>query len=794
MFVAIIILMFTTVTLFFEKKYIETEVMIDLQNVVVEQQEKIGSFLEDPLSYYSLNKIRNTQKTYILDANGTLVWSSLEHEEENVVSSYILPLVMDHQSLPLYYDDYRNRKVMGIYRWVNNSRWVIVNEVDRAEVLRPFYNKIYLYFLASFILIALHYYFQVNLYRRIQSPIQQMIEDVDSLVEGKYNCQMNNVMISDSPSELQQLYYKFNEIPLSMQKTELNRQQMECSFFSLVSSTKDAIILADKQMRVLLWNKGAESIFGFSQKEMEGKSFINIIPDCYKQQHFFKFRNHDVMKKEASTTMELKAIKKNGLEFPIELTIASWKFNNEDYFYGIVRDISNRKVTEGLASTTEEKYRSAFENSGVGIVLATLEGKFIYFNRAFQRLLKYEENELLQLSFRQVTHPGDMNKDKHLFEKLLTKHVEKYQVEKRYINHDQEVTWVCLTISKLQLSSSNEEYIIAMVEDITGKKLAEETLKRSEDYLSNIVEMIPNGVIIIDTDGNISFANTMATKLLHLNRRKLLNRSINVSDIEIRTISGKTFRKGKLFLKALIEKKREIKNLELTVQKLDGSSIQISLNATPLIEDGEVTGILASVMDISDRIKIQQQLKKTNMILAEKSMKDPLTGIANRRQFNKVIEREWSRHCNYKSQLSIIMIDIDHFKEYNDEYGHLQGDNCLKIVANASKSCLKRPGDFIARFGGEEFIVILPETPLKGAVYVGERIRKKIESLKIPHESSSAISNVTVSIGVATSYTNNDFPAANHLIERADKALYKAKLLGRNQVGYYDHDSNFFAM
>lgn len=176
-----------------------------------------------------------------------------------------------------------------------------------------------------------------------------------------------------------------------------------------------------------------------------------------------------------------------------------------------------------------------------------------------------------------------------------------------------------------------------------------------------------------------------------------------------------------------------------------------------------------------------EQYQSANKILTELSNLDGLTKISNRRSYNETLEKEWENARNEKKQLSLIMLDIDHFKLFNDTYGHLQGDDCLQKVANALKSSLKRSGDFVARYGGEEFSVILPNTDKKGALRVAEKLRDKIESLQIPNIDSKVKPYVTISVGVATLIPVENMEYCE-LIHLADQALYSAKENGRNQV------------
>lgn len=174
------------------------------------------------------------------------------------------------------------------------------------------------------------------------------------------------------------------------------------------------------------------------------------------------------------------------------------------------------------------------------------------------------------------------------------------------------------------------------------------------------------------------------------------------------------------------------------------------------------------------------ELQQANQKLLELATSDRLTQIPNRRHFDECLNKEWQRHLREQKFLALILIDIDYFKLYNDNYGHLCGDKCLFRVAQAINNLPKRSSDCVARYGGEEFVAILPNTPAEGAFIVAELLRKAVLSLAIPHAKSEVSSYVTLSLGVAALIPTPDNQPEN-LIARADEALYQAKKLGRNQ-------------
>lgn len=244
--------------------------------------------------------------------------------------------------------------------------------------------------------------------------------------------------------------------------------------------------------------------------------------------------------------------------------------------------------------------------------------------------------------------------------------------------------------------------------------------------------------------------------------------------------------------------------LDINMPDMDGYSICRQLKANsetsgiPVIfitasntDDDEQKGLELGAVDyitkpfhsaiVKVRLKNHLELKRQRDFLEHLSYHDGLTGIYNRTRFDKFIEDEWYRAIRSQSPLSLIMMDIDHFKLFNDYYGHVVGDDCLKQVAKAIKGSLERVTDLAARYGGEEFCCVLPSTEGQGAVQLAEKIRYNVGALKIAHEKSLADSFVSLSIGVASIVPVFE-DSLSDFINTADKMLYKAKQRGRNQV------------
>lgn len=277
-------------------------------------------------------------------------------------------------------------------------------------------------------------------------------------------------------------------------------------------------------------------------------------------------------------------------------------------------------------------------------------------------------------------------------------------------------------------------------------------------------------------------------------------------------ILGETFRNdyevlaatsGEAALEVVAREKPDLVLLDIVMPGMDGFEVLRRLknldggHETPVIfitarseTVDEVAGLELGAVDyivkpfdlhiVKARARTHLALKRKTDLLSKLASLDGLTDIPNRRMFEEVLENEWRRGMRSGKPLSIIMMDIDHFKLFNDNYGHAGGDECLKAVARALVSCLRRPGDFVGRYGGEEFVAVLPETDAEGARSMAEMIRERVRGLAITHAFSSVAGVVTLSFGAACAVPVEGESAAG-LLEAADGMLYAAKEGGRDR-------------
>ncbi len=308
------------------------------------------------------------------------------------------------------------------------------------------------------------------------------------------------------------------------------------------------------------------------------------------------------------------------------------------------------------------------------------------------------------------------------------------------------------------------------------EKILEKVIKKAVDFAAE-------SIVITDVDGKILYVNPAFKKLTGFTSQQVLGKlpSMWSSKSHPATFYKKmwqTILSGKTWSGEVLNK------------KIDGTKYSAILSIGPVIDEKKrLVAFIAVHTDITKIRKLESALARVNRKLKKISIHDALTGIYNRRHFNDSIINEWKDAARNHSTISAIMIDVDHFKKYNDYYGHQMGDQCLKKIAQKLKTALKRPRDMAMRYGGEEFIVLLPNTDFEGGMTVANLIMSQIRKLKIPHENSETAQFVSVSMGLATVTPKTKSTAKNFLSE-LDRLLYSSKKNGRNQITAQDLNSN----
>jgi diguanylate cyclase (GGDEF)-like protein/PAS domain S-box-containing protein len=424
------------------------------------------------------------------------------------------------------------------------------------------------------------------------------------------------------------------------------------------------------------------------------------------------------------------------------------------------------------AEINKEHFQSLIEFSPYPI-LVYQENKIVFINDKLEQLLHSSYEEIIGKTIFDFVlpeyHSGIIERIKKAQNGAMD--VERSQIKIRLGKNkilDIEVTSVPIVYS-------HKPAVEVFIRDLTAENILAEKSKKNEDLYRFITDNSTDIISYINPYGVYEYMSPSCTQLLGYNQLEIVNQNmfafIHPEDLE--EIS-KTFTEAKSHI--------DFASLTHRYKKKDGSFLWLETNARTIRNiNKELEGVVTVSRDISKRMEKEENLLKTNERLQYLSNYDSLTDIPNRRYFEQTFKDEWNRTMRQCLSLSLLMIDIDNFKKYNDFYGHQAGDSCIQQIAKAIKRTLKKPGDFVARYGGEEFVVLLPETDLKGAQYIGESLLSTMKKLQIPTEVSEISDYVTLSIG-CTSLVPSDQHKPEELIKQADINLYLAKEAGKNQV------------
>ncbi len=290
--------------------------------------------------------------------------------------------------------------------------------------------------------------------------------------------------------------------------------------------------------------------------------------------------------------------------------------------------------------------------------------------------------------------------------------------------------------------------------------------------LRMIVDGMDEGLMLLGQDGRIQYANPASERCLGYSDTELAGRPLSalLAEPAANDYAAYFDHRHAGLDEALQERCRGTR--EVVLHQADGSLRAMDLSLSPMASGEQL--YVALLHDITHH-------KQSETALQRAAMADPLTGIANRRQFDACLEREWQRALRNAKPLSLLVLDVDHFKLYNDLLGHAAGDQCLQALASTLQAHALRATDLAARYGGEEFVLLLPDTPHAGAAKLAESIRADVERLRVPNPRSTTSDFVTVSVGAAT-FVPTQFDDIRSLFLAADRAMYDAKAAGRNRV------------
>ncbi|WP_316568279.1 PAS domain S-box protein [Neobacillus sp. YIM B06451] len=532
-------------------------------------------------------------------------------------------------------------------------------------------------------------------------------------------------------------------------------------------------MVADKSGQLLDANPKFLEMLGYSLEELKTLSFIDLTfpEDREKDKELYE----QAVKKKLPYSKEKRYRRKNGEMFIGKLSASFVLGDDGEPMYAIahVEDITKEKLLEKDLKESQKRYRDLVAYSPEPIIVHR-DGVIIFANEKACRMVGMSMEELHHKSIYDFISPDYHSRTRERLDELQNVvGEEETRNFKIIIPGGRKLT---IEITHKAIEYEGLPSIQATFRDVTERNRLEKDLRKATERYRFITENSKDVISFLDSVGRYDYISSASRDILGYEPDELIGKNVfsfvheddapELERAQLENLIGVNDHFSLIYRHRL----------------KDGSYRWIDTVAKVLLnEKGEIDSFLAISRDATERKEKEKSLETANDFLKLLSSLDGLTGISNRRYFEENLEKEWERNKANETPLSAIMLDIDCFKLYNDTFGHLAGDDCLKKVASVIRDSLKRPRDLAARYGGEEFIILLPETDKAGAMLIAETIRQSVRKQEIPHTSSEIDSYITISAGYATIVPDEQFEPKD-LIREADIALYQAKRNGKNKV------------
>lgn len=453
-------------------------------------------------------------------------------------------------------------------------------------------------------------------------------------------------------------------------------------------------------------------------------------------------------------------------------------FHGRTYRLAHFIDITAEIEAKLKLKSIQNEYKFIFDLAAIGIARLNLDGTWLECNPKLCDIVGYSSDELMQLTFQDITHPDDLSEDLENVQQLLNGQCQEYSMVKRYFHKQGHIIWINLTVSLCRDQNNTPLYFVSFIQDITEVTEAHKLIEHNEHRFREVMESMPLAIYV-------SIGKNMKCELVN----KAFTAIFGYTQEDVPTIlewykqayPEQKYRESVRLewenrMKIATASQTNMKPVDSIVTCKDGSKKHIRWGFISLVDFDYFFGF-----DITAIKKAEEELLRLNNELTRLSFVDSLTNISNRRVFDSTLDKEWNRALRYNSSIALIMLDIDYFKLYNDYYGHIQGDHALKQVACILQETVSRSVDMVARFGGEEFAILLPNTDLEEAQGIARKCLNAVISEQIENVSSPITNILTISLGVAAEKPDKHTDKLS-LIDSADKMLYLAKSRGRNRV------------
>jgi diguanylate cyclase (GGDEF)-like protein/PAS domain S-box-containing protein len=591
-------------------------------------------------------------------------------------------------------------------------------------------------------------------------------------------------------------------------------QSLDILLQAMIESLPEGIVVVDQQRGKVSFNSRFKLIWGLSEENIEllntRKRFLALLRRVKNPEKFIQ-RTRELYSNpmaEAHDLIELndsRIIERYGTPYQVGQAIVGrlWSF----------RDVTNRERDAQELRGSRAHLKAIFDNAAIGICLLNINGRYMKVNDHWAEMLGYTRTEVYHVTHLEVTHPHDVAVSQERFHALVQGNLHFYRLESRFMRKDGTVFWGDLSVRASYNDQGDLEAIIAIIMDITERKQAEEQLvqwvneleqrNREATLLNEMSDLLQNCSTVQEAYDVIRHIGTH----LFSNQPGILY-VFNASRTQLEAVASWGIpppATGMLEPESCMALRQKWAfvggNVPLatrcTLTKTPNSCVSANVPyvCVPLVGRDDTLGVLhVRVGRLTRRKEIERwervaettarhiALALTNIQLREQlhyqSIRDSLTSLFNRRYLDDALEREVSKAIRHDTLFGIIMLDIDHFKNFNDTYGHDGGDALLRVLGAFLKKNIRNE-DIVCRYGGEEFVLILAGASLEDTRRRAEDLRTKAKQLRVRHHGYT-MGCITISLGVATFPDHGLTPSA--LLRAADSALYRAKKLGRDRI------------
>lgn len=555
-----------------------------------------------------------------------------------------------------------------------------------------------------------------------------------------------------------------------------NYKELIKQYQSIIENVKEIVYQADLEGKWTFLNPSWTDITGFQIEESLGVPFTNFVhPD--EQERIMEVFNSIILNREDIFKLEVPYVSKNGKTIWFEaFAIITYDAHGAAIgTTGTLFDITDRKNHERTMIHNEQLYKSIFQYNHTPSYMMDVDGNFTHVNDAIEEITGFKREDLIGAPYVPFVTPSYVESTNMYFQRVING--ESLTFESEIVQKQGTLVYLQVNLTPIIIDGEITG-AVGIAFDKTKEKRSERQLLESENRYRSLIHLSPEA-IFVHSPQQIELVNDKLVEFFGVKGKEdLLGKTVfdflHPDDAQMVTENMELGFKDASFLNH-----RD----ELRFIRLDGNVVTAKVSAS-LIEYSGSMAIMGVLYDITEKKEVDRKLLEAHELLIKLSNLDGLTGIPNRRSYNEQIQKDWELALKNNETLSLLMIDIDCFKLYNDAYGHLQGDTCLKAVATSIQDYLNPTGEFVARYGGEEFTVILRNASSERILEVANSLRSNIEALQIPHAQSTIGPHVTISVGVATGSPSSG-QSLHDLMQYADRALYESKRGGRNTVQFY---------